>query len=330
MNNQSSIFKTMEHEISNSFYNELTKAKLLFNLSLLKKTKLNIMVVGGTGSGKSSTINALFNMDIATVGIGCDPETMGITHYQLNNLVIWDTPGLGDSSSNDRKHATNIELKLNEQDDRGNLLVDLVLVVIDGSTRDMGSSNKLINEVIIPNLGANPEKRLLVAINQADIAMRGNKAWDHQSNKPTPESASFLDEKVLSVKKRVKESTGIDIEPIYYAAGFKEKGIKQIPYNLSKLLFLIVSNIPTDKRIVLADRTLSAESTTWRDDDEQRDYRSDTQKTLWESITASATAGADIGGDIGSIFGNTGEHIGRLLGGTIGAIGGGILGFFGF
>ena len=330
MNNQHSIFNVMEQDICNSTCNEFTKTKLLFNLALLKKTKLNIMITGATGAGKSSTINALFNMDIATVGTGCDPETMDITHYQLNNLVIWDTPGLGDGKENDRNHANNIQLKLKERDKQGSLLIDLVLVVIDGSTRDMGSSNKLINEVVIPHLGPNPEQRLLVAINQADIAMKQSNTWDQQNNKPTPESERFLSEKVISVKNRIKESTGVDIKPIYYAAGFKEKNKKQIPYNLSKLLFLIVSNIPAEKRIVLADSTLSDEPSVWRDDDRERDYNRDTQNTMWESITASATRGADIGGDIGGIFGSTGERLGRLVGGTIGAIGGGLKSLFGF
>lgn len=34
------------------------------------------MITGATGSGKSSTINALFNMEVAKVGVGVNPETM--------------------------------------------------------------------------------------------------------------------------------------------------------------------------------------------------------------------------------------------------------------
>lgn len=53
------------------------------------------MITGATGSGKSSTINALFNTEVAKVGVGVDPETMDITKYDLDNLVLWDSPGLG-------------------------------------------------------------------------------------------------------------------------------------------------------------------------------------------------------------------------------------------
>lgn len=39
----------------------------------------------------------------------------------------------------------------------------MVLVLLDGSSRDLGTSYELINSVIIPNLGENAEKRIIVA-----------------------------------------------------------------------------------------------------------------------------------------------------------------------
>ena len=66
------------------------------------------------------------------------------------------------------------------------MLIDLVLVILDGSTRDLGTSYELINNVIIPNLGENKKDRILVAINQADAAMKG-RHWDYNTNKPDGE-----------------------------------------------------------------------------------------------------------------------------------------------
>ena len=39
--------------------------------------------MGGTGTGKSSTLNAIFEHEISRVGRGCDPETMQISSNKL-------------------------------------------------------------------------------------------------------------------------------------------------------------------------------------------------------------------------------------------------------
>ena len=39
------------------------------------------------------------------------------------------------------------------------------------------------DDIAIPNIGENPEKRILIAINQADVAMKG-KYWNEKENKP--------------------------------------------------------------------------------------------------------------------------------------------------
>ena len=237
---QEKFMDKMEQDIMDADMPESEKSKLLKNLFQLKEQKVNLMVTGATGCGKSSTINALFKTEVAKVGTSPDPETMEITKYELDNLIIWDTPGLGDGKEADVRHAKNIISKLNEQNEKGELLIDLVLVILDGSSRDFGTSYNLINEVIIPNLGKDKEERILVAINQADVAKKG-RYWNYELNKPESPLEKFLDEMVNSVQKRIKEATGIDITPIYYSAGFKEEGMEQgSPYNLSKLLYYII------------------------------------------------------------------------------------------
>ena len=193
----------MEQSIMDADMSDSEKSKLLKNLFYIREQKINLMVTGATGCGKSSTINALFKTEVAKVGTGVDPETMEITKYELDNLVIWDTPGLGDGKEADVRHAKNIVSKLNEKDGKGELLIDLVLVILDGSTRDLGTSYELINQVIVPNLGEDKEERILVAINQADVAMKSRERyWDEELNRPKPQLEKFLEEKVISVQKR--------------------------------------------------------------------------------------------------------------------------------
>ena len=111
------IFKDMEEDINSSKFDEQTKKKLFKNLFKLKQQKVNLMITGATGCGKSSTINAIFNTEVAKVGIGVDPETMDIQKYELDNLILWDSPGLGDGKEKDIMHSKGIIKKLNEPDE---------------------------------------------------------------------------------------------------------------------------------------------------------------------------------------------------------------------
>ena len=317
------IYEAIQDDIMNAAISEEDKKMMLKNVMRLKEQKMNIMITGATGCGKSSTINAMFDTEVAKVGVGADPETMEIEKYELDNLVLWDTPGLGDGKEADNRHAKNIIEKLSEVDENGNALIDLVLVILDGGSRDLGTSYELINNVIIPNLGEDKKDRILVAINQADMAMKGRN-WDYEKNEPNGQLVDFLEDKVCSIKDRVYEATGVKIEPIYYCAGYKEGDRQEKPYNLSKLLYYIVKATPSEKRAVYVDN-INGDKQMWEDDDELIDYGKKTRNTIFNSIVEGATNGADIGETIGSVFGTVGGKIGRVAGGFIG----GVVGFFG-
>ena len=202
---------------------------------------LDVMVTGVTGAGKSTTLNSLFQKDIAKVGKGVDPETMTLDSYSLNDYFrFWDTPGLGDGIKKDKEHSKNIiELLYKDysKDDQTYGFIDTVLVIIEGSNRDMGTNYKLLNEVIVPNF---QESRILVAVNQADMAMKG-RHWNHKNNKPNKKLKDFLEAQVDSIQKRVKEATGVKIiKPIYYSAEYS--------YNINILLDLLIDNMPREKR----------------------------------------------------------------------------------
>ena len=272
-----------------------TKKNLLLNLQNLKKTKVNILITGPTGCGKSSTINALFNQDKAKVGQGVDPETMDIQKYEYENIVLFDTPGVGDGKEADIRHSKNIIGKLYEKDSDGKPLIDLVLVILNGGSRDLGTFFELINQVIIPNLGTD-KNRLLVAINQCDIAMKG-RHWNSKENQPEPPLIDFLNEKVTSTKRRIKEATDVDIDPIYYSAGYKDGNQSQNPYNLSKLLLFILKHTKQEKRAVIIQDVNNNQEEIWKDNDKLQDYGKEIKYSLWDSVAKFA---GQASGSIGS------------------------------
>ena len=202
---------------------------------------LDVMLIGGTGSGKSTTLNSIFQREVARVGESYDPETMSISNHRLNeDLRLWDTPGLGDGVEKDKQHSRNIIDKLYETFTKNSTrygLIDLVLVVVDGSNRDMGTTYKLLSSILLPNID---KSRILVAINQADLAMSGHH-WDDLYNIPDHKLSSFLNDKADSIQRRVREAAGIDIiRPVCYSGA---KG-----WNITKVLDLIIDNIPSQLR----------------------------------------------------------------------------------
>jgi len=206
---------------------------------------LDVLVVGGTGAGKSSTLNAMFQKDVAKVGRGCDPETMNVSSVSLNKYMrFWDSPGLGDDVQKDKNYSKELVDVLYRDyfiDGEQYGLIDNVLVILDGSGRDMGTTYRLLNDVIAPNIQA---KRIIVAINQADMAMKG-RHWDYVKNRPDEVLLQFLNDKSDSVQKRLREAIGVNVtRPVYYSA---EKD-----YNVDRLLDAIIDGIPKTRRKFVA------------------------------------------------------------------------------
>lgn len=316
-------YSRLENMVMTTEMSDEARATLLNGIFRMKNKQVNIMIVGATGVGKSSTINALFDTNLAKVGMGADPETMRIEKYEFDNLVLWDTPGLGDGDEADKIHARNIVKKLTETDENGDALIDMILVIVDASTRDMGTTYALINNVIIPTIGREMSDRVLIALNQADMAMKGHN-WDTENNRPNEILTKFLDDKVKSVKDRVYESTGVVVDPIYYCAGYQDEYGKQWPYNLTKLLYYIVKTTPEEKRLVLVDK-INPNPNVWEPTDGNEDYKGRTVALIASSVLAGAKKYGDIGTEIGlAIGGVPGGAIGKAVGTAVGAI----LGFF--
>lgn len=315
----------------NGEISETDKKHILHNINSLSQQKINILITGATGCGKSSTINALFETEKAKVGVSPSPETMDVSKYELDNMIIWDSPGLGDGKDADELHKRNIvhllkkEMPQIDKNDPPKLLIDLVLVIIDGSTRDLGTSYDLINDTIIPNLGED-KGRILIAINQADAAMKG-RYWDAEKRIPEKPLVDFLEQKVLSIKKRIKDSTGVDVDPIYYSAGFKEEGKPQEPpYNISKLLYYIISKIPDEKRLLVHENINKYSWHTTSQGPNEKDYKKkikdsvkeSTEKSLLGKISTGVANGAAAGRAVGAFVPVIGPVVGTIVGGIIG------------
>jgi predicted GTPase len=214
---------------------------VIFSRQLLRP--LDVLLIGSTGSGKSSTLNAVFGESIAKVGDGCEPETQLITPYLVHDyLRIHDSPGLGDGVVSDVEHSNRIREKLRAKCRVSNeeyRLIDLVLIIVDGGSRDLGTLYKILESVVLKEISPD---RVVVAVNQADMAMRG-RYWDCEKCQPSYELEAFLLNKVLSIQRRIMESTGLVISlPVCYSAYQN--------WNVNGLIDHIVGHIPSSRRSV--------------------------------------------------------------------------------
>ena len=205
---------------------------------------LDVMVTGVTGAGKSTTLNSFFQRTVAKVGDGVDPETMELDAYALNDFFrVWDTPGLGDGVAIDQIHKKKmVDLLYKTYSVDGNLygFIDIAMIIIEGANRDMGTTYTLLNEVIVPNI---QKDRILVVINQADVAMKGHH-WNHITKSPDAFLIEFLDEQADSIQRRVKEATGINIlRPVYYSAEYG--------WNVKAVFDFIIDHMPTQRRMLI-------------------------------------------------------------------------------
>lgn len=353
--NMDDLCEILESEIIKSKASDEEKQNMLKRLREFCNTETNIMLVGATGCGKSSTINALFSatnnkgslsaskdkaddyddetneteeqpinigaqyVEVAKVGSKSDPETKDIEKYKIGNLVLWDTPGLGDGTEIDEHHKSVISDLLKEQDENGKKLIDMVLLILDGSTRDLGTSYKIVNEVILPEL-KDDSNRLIIALNQADIAMKTGRHWDYEKNEPDDTLIAFLDDKVESIKKRFKEDSNIDIVPIYYCAGYQEESGETVyPYNLSKLLYNILNSLPAEKRVAVMEG-VKMDSDNYIHNDSDSDYNEKIKDSFYDSFDY-ISDGVDIGANIGvMVLGLPGAIVGAFLGGFVGCV----------
>ncbi|MBQ2617004.1 MAG: 50S ribosome-binding GTPase [Synergistaceae bacterium] len=320
MADNNDIFREFGESIQKSDINETEKKKIFDILLNMRNQKINLMITGGTGVGKSSTINALFGREISRVGIHAEPETMEIKSYELNDkITLWDSPGLGDGKK-DPEHARKIVELLHRKDASGAYMIDLVLVLADAASRDLGTTYSLISDVIVPNLGDENDKktRVIAALNKCDSVMPRH--WNYNNSTPDDVLTRELESRADILRRRIKDTTGVDVETMYYSAGDKEEGQEQYPpYNLAKLLSLIISHTPVKKRVAVLEE-VSRDKETWKRNDGK--YGRKMQEDLAETVSSYINEFSDIGGSIGDVIlpGGVGRTVGRVVGGLVGAV----------
>ncbi|EMH9440224.1 50S ribosome-binding GTPase [Proteus mirabilis] len=169
------ILSTLPHSFQTSFFNQLNH---LINYSP------TIGLMGKTGAGKSSLINALFQSTLSPVSdvSGCTRHAQRFSMSMNNHtLTFIDLPGVGESLERDREYHQLYRNLLPE--------LDLIIWVLKADDRAW-SSDEQCYRFLTEQCGYQSE-RFLFVLNQAD-KIEPCRQWDEQQHQPSPEQATNL------------------------------------------------------------------------------------------------------------------------------------------
>lgn len=194
-----------------------------------------IAIIGKTGVGKSSTINALFDCELSyshTEACTQNAEPVVLTNTNGKRVIIYDMPGLGEDEDKDIEHKKTYERILPE--------CDVVLWVLDIADREMTFQQMMLREVL-----AYYTNRLVIAANKSDIVHPND--WISSVNLPSDEQQIHLEKRIDDIRKKlVKVVESMCEERIIYFSATKK-------YRLEELFASMMEACPKRRAWVLED-----------------------------------------------------------------------------
>jgi predicted GTPase len=200
-----------------------------------------IALLGETGVGKSSTLNALFNAGAPIHHI--HPCTVEPAEYAIVTEVegshgpirVFDMPGLGQDLQSDEAFVKEYARILPT--------CDVALWILDGCTRTLSMTQSSLLGVVSSAMSG--LDRLVIGINKIDAIEPGD--WNIRTNRPSASQQKNIKARTEDVKKRLAGKIGLDDSRIIAYSARKN-------FQLAQLLNACMDACPKDRRWVLHDR----------------------------------------------------------------------------
>jgi uncharacterized protein len=196
-----------------------------------------IGVVGVSGTGKSSTINAMFKTDLRISHTRACTKQFEATDLKLTmkngvakdesiSLVVVDAPGLGEDIKRDPGYIGQYHERLPE--------CDVVLWILAARNRAMSLDQQYLLEL------SKYRERMVFAVNQIDIVHPMD--WNTTINMPSPAMERHIEEIVDDRADKLEDILGLRPTVIPFSA---KKG-----FNLEQLFGALITAIPESRRFI--------------------------------------------------------------------------------
>jgi len=204
-----------------------------------------IAIVGETGVGKSSTLNALFNAGLPISHTEASTKTDIELTVDLTRegdqwprlLVVYDMPGLGESIQADEENLEVYRRVIPE--------VDVFVWLLDAQNRAIRSVQERLSEDIA-QIDSGLSK-LVVALNKVDLVDPGERSWNATFNVPGEEQEENIRGREQDIRAKLQE-----VVPQWSGATIAYSAIRR--YRLPTLFRTMVEAVPAQRQWLLGDR----------------------------------------------------------------------------
>lgn len=182
------------------------QSKIRIILGFLKKEIAEvpppkIALIGLAGVGKSSTINALFNAGQPVSHIRACTKTdvriladASVYTGSKGDIIIYDMPGIGEDIESDKKHYETYKKVLPE--------VDVIVWIFEAADRVITPVQQALI-YLKDTIGLSFSKKLVIAINKADLIYPGESSWNHEFNLPSVEQRQQYKELEQYIREKI-------------------------------------------------------------------------------------------------------------------------------
>lgn len=195
----------------------------------IKERPFRVAVIGQSGVGKSTTLNAVFGLNnyVSDVAEGTTEIVEKVFPMRDGfNLSIYDMPGLNNDVDKDLEYEEMYKKILPG--------CDVIVYIINAHSRDLGEDSRILKEIVLPICHTNKlEDNLILAFNKIDTIGETENPndpelrWDIVNNCPTEKLKkaikiklnnlieTLIDEKIIGGADSIKSE-----QIVFYSAVF--------------------------------------------------------------------------------------------------------------